>query len=172
MMKIAIVGTTPKAMTLARLLARTGADISISDARDPDRAIEAARAIDGHVMSDIPYHQAMASDAIVLAMPWPDLDLAVARLGPVPNALIIDAMLPTQATNVPGAQRIARAFDSQHVAEAFIEPLAPGTTISICADDRNDTALVADLVRSIGCTPRELGPLMNAGALERGLQAA
>ncbi|MHB8146464.1 MAG: NAD(P)-binding domain-containing protein [Vulcanimicrobiaceae bacterium] len=170
-MMIGIVGTTPKATKLARLLART-TTVTLSDPRFPKRAQQLAEELGGQVSATTPYHQAMVSDVLILALEWPDLDRALMQLGPNQRGVVVDAMLPDSPLPRNGALAIARKLDSRHVVEAFLEPEPWDSGVSICSDDPIARGSIASLLHSCGIEVRDEGPLADAARNEQRARAA
>jgi len=169
-MMIGIVGTTSKASKLARLLAQS-AEVTLSDPRLPMRAEQLAEELGGNVSATTPYHQAMISDVLILAVEWPDLDRALAQLGPNQRGVVVDAMLPDAPLPRNGALAIAHKLDSRRVVEAFLEPEPWDAGVSICADDPIARESIASLLRSCGIEVHDDGPLANAARNEQRVRA-
>ncbi len=165
-MMIGILGTTNKATTLAKIFKRAGT-VTVSDPGHADRAERLAAELGAGTKAAAPYRQAMTSDILIFAMDWRDLDTALTQLGPLPNQVVIDAMLPEAAATQNGAQTLAHKLDSPHVVEAFVEPPPWNGAVNLCADDPDARARVTKLLRECGIETRDGGPLASAGTNER-----
>jgi len=169
-MMIGILGTTSKATTLAKIFTRAGL-VTVSDPGHADRAERLAAELGAGAVAVTPYRQAMTSDILIFAMDWLDLDAALTQLGPLPNRIVIDAMLPEATITQNGAQTLAHKLDSPHVVEAFVEPLPWNGVVNLCADDPDARARVTKLLRECGIEARNGGPLASAGTNERRARA-
>ncbi len=167
-MMIGIVGTTSKASTLAKIFARAGS-VTVSDPGHFDRAERLAAELGALAMT--PYRQAITSDVLIFAMDWRDLDAALTQLGPLPDRIVIDAMLPEATMTPNGAQTLAHKLDSPHVVEAFVEPPPWNGVVNLCADDPDARVRVAALLRACGIEALNGGPLASAGTNERRARA-
>jgi len=143
-MKIALIGNTPRAERIGRVLTGSGHELA----------------------TGIPYDQVTASDAIVMAVPWDKVDKTVVQMGPVGDKVVIDAVDAPSDDDKSGAERLALKLNSPHVVEAFAEDAEPGDAIRVCADDPEAKAVVMDLIRSCGYEAEDAGPLANAAKLE------
>lgn len=169
-MKFGIIGTTPHAAAVARALAKSGGQVSVSDPADRDRAERLASELG--VKASQPYNQAVGSDVLVMAMPWLQLEETLRQLGPLTDEVVVDAIIPEPPHAASGAEELAQKLDNRHIVEAFVESnLEPGSTIALCSDDPDARRLIAEVIRECGCTPRDLGPLSNAARMERGSTA-
>lgn len=143
-MKIGIIGNTPRAEEIGRVLTGSGHEL----------------------VTGIPYDKVTASEAIVIAVPWEKVDQAVVRMGPVGDKVVIDAVDAPEDDGKSGAERLAQKLNSAHVVEAFAEDAKPGDPIPVCADDPQAKAVVMELIRSCGYEPEDAGPLANAAKYE------
>lgn len=171
-MKFGIIGTTPHASAITRLLATHGEDVNVSDPTDPARAERLSRELG--IVPSSPYKQALSSDVLVMAMTWPELEQTLRQLGPLTDEVVVDAIVPdgdevsSGGDIVSGAETLAHKLDNRHIVEAFVEPnIGPGSTIALCSDDPEARALIAQVIRECGCTPRDLGPLSSAQQMEQ-----
>ncbi len=143
-MKIAIIGNTPRAEALGRVLTGGGHEV---------------------VTSGVPYDRVTAADVIVLAVAWERIDKAVVQMGPIGDKVVIDAVNAPEGKQ-SGAEQVALKLNSQHVVEAFAQDASPGDPVNVCADDPDAKALVMELLRSCGFEPRDAGPLVAAADYE------
>jgi predicted dinucleotide-binding enzyme len=167
-MKIGIIGTTPQAETMARLFSQKDNSVTISDPTSPERADRLAAEVSATTQS--PYDQAALSDVLALAVPWSDLPTALTKLGPAPDAVVIDAMVPQGPVRDSGAEQLAHMMDNPHVVEVRVENLQAGATVSLCGDDPQAKEKIMDLLRASGLQPTDIGALARASELERGVE--
>lgn len=144
-MKIAIIGSSPRAERIERVLVASGHEI----------------------IGGKPYDQVSASDVVVMAVPWPKLDKAIVQMGRIGDTIVLNATEGPVSDDLSTAEQLARKLNSTHVVEAFSEGAKPGDPIPVCADDREAKKVVMELIRSCGYQPTDAGPLTNAGPLEK-----
>lgn len=143
-MKIGIIGTSPRAERIARVLTDHGHEL-----------------IEGK-----PYDQVIGSDVIVMAVPWEKVDKTIVQMGQLGDTVVIDAT-DAPPDDLSGAEQLARKMNSPHVVETFGDDAEPGEAIPVCADDPAAKAIVMELIRSCGYEPTDAGPLAKAGPLEK-----
>ena len=164
-MKVAIVGSDPRAVALGRLFVSGGHDVTFGDASSKDRAEAAAAALG--VRSESLYEQAMTRELLVFALPRTELDRAVAALGTIPDrVVVVDAMAGAPPAPHRGAELLARKLDSHEVVRALMAVPLQGANVPICGDDPEAKSLFAEALNACGCATADRGPLSNAPALE------
>ncbi len=186
-MKIGIIGAGHIGATAARLFARAGHDVALSNSRGPEslagtvddinRAVGTPRAraesVDG---------AATFGEVVLLAVPWRSPE-ALPRPGRVAGKVVIDAMNPygpggiidlgdstsseETARRLPGA-RIVKAFNTifwEHLANQGRTdlPLADRRAIFVAGDDAAATAITSRLIEEIGFAPINTGSLRDGG---------
>lgn len=162
-MNIGIVGSNDRAKAIGRLLRSGGHHLSFADPAAAERAKQTAAAVGAD--HDIPYHQAMCSDLLVIAVPPHDVDRALLGVGP--GAIVVDTVEPERGNGrLSGAQMLARKLDSHRVVRALIAIPQSGANIQICGDDRLAKAAVERAFRACGCVTTDRGPLSHAVELE------
>jgi 8-hydroxy-5-deazaflavin:NADPH oxidoreductase len=166
-MKIGIMGTTPKAEAIGRLLARGKHDLTFSDPRAPEAAARIAAAVGGSAATQTPYRQVATSDVLIIAVPWEDVDRLLTQMGPVGNSIVINAAVPSPEAHGSGGELLARRLNSPHVVEAFAQMPNPGSAIALCGDDPSSKAVVAQMLSAGGSTTTDLGSLAHAVELEQ-----
>jgi predicted dinucleotide-binding enzyme len=143
-MKIGIIGTSPRAERIERALRDAGHEL----------------------VTGAPYDQVLASEVVVLAVPWDKVDKTAVQMGQLGDTVIVDAT-DAPPDDLSGAEQLARKLNSPHVVEAFGDDAHPGDAIPICADDPQAKSIVMELIRSCGYEPTDAGPLAKAGPLEK-----
>jgi predicted dinucleotide-binding enzyme len=167
-MKIAIIGTTPHGQAIGRLLATSGHEVSVSDPYAPDRAAPAAAGIASDASAETPYQQASVSDVLIFTTRWEDLDQALAAMGPPPEtAVIVNATKPLGSSEMSGAEMLSKRLNTHRIVEAFTQTPERGAVVPLCGDDPEAKEIVMDIIRSMGCTPSDLGGLKHAAEIER-----
>jgi hypothetical protein len=170
-MRIGTLGNGMMAEALTTHWAKAGHDVMIGG-RDPERAAAVAGRVGGTAGS--PADAASYGDVVLLAVPA-EVAVEVARLVPSGTTLIDctnaldhrDFTLARPATAeeisraVPGVQ-VVKAFNL--AADAVWRNPPAGLAVPICGDD--GIAVVAELVRDLGCVPVPAGGLRRARLLE------
>lgn len=187
-MKIGVIGAGRIGATAARLFARAGHDVALSNSRGPASLAGTVAAINGEVggspvRATTADEAASFGDVTLLAAPWPSLD----RL-PKPDELrgkiVIDAMNPYSAPGqvidlgtstsseevarrLPGA-RVVKAFNTiywDHLAKQGRTelPLGQRRAIFIAGDDAAAKKVVGTLIEEIGFAPVDTGGLRDGG---------
>lgn len=164
-MRIGIVGSDDRAVAIGRLLRTGGHQVTFGDPEAKERAKRAASLVGAR--DDIPYHQALSSDLLVLAVPRQEVDRAVAAVGSGAEAVIVDAVEGERGNrSLSGAEMLAHKLDSRRVVRALINMPQSGVEVSICGDDPTSKSLVGRALSSCGCATTDRGPLANAAQLE------
>jgi predicted dinucleotide-binding enzyme len=151
-------------VAIGRLLRSGGHRVTFGDPSG-ERARRAAAVVGTE--SELPYHQAMRADLLVLAVPRNEVDRAVTAVGSGSEAVIVD-VVETRPEHAPrsGAEMLAHKLDTHRVVRALINLPQPGSNIAICGDDTLSKELVGKALNSCGCITTDRGPLANAGELE------
>lgn len=172
-MNIGIIGTGERAGAIGRLLAKRHR-ISYSDPRRPEAARALAQATGNGAQALSPYRQVMVSDVLVLAVPWDEVDRALAAAGRVDRAIVVDATNADVPTRNGSSELIAHKLDGARVVKAFNTLPAPallaragqGYVLYCCGDDPHDKAVVAGLVRDAGFESVDIGRLQRGREME------
>lgn len=181
-MKIAIIGGTGRmGRALGRHLSKK--NHVIIGSRDPTRAVEAARGIEGATGTSYA-NAASEADVVVLAIPYASISEA-GRLGKeLGGKLVISMVNPTKLEGgllMPAmesgsaAEELARLLPDCRIATAFnnlsvvlLEKRTVPMDILIAADSRGTYEEVAEIVKGIeNLRPLYAGPLSQAGIIER-----
>jgi 8-hydroxy-5-deazaflavin:NADPH oxidoreductase len=187
-MRIGIIGAGRIGATAARLFARAGHDVAISNSRGPASLADLVAEIDEEVGQGR-VHAATVEDAsehgevVLLAVPWIALGAAVdpKRLG---GRIVIDAMNPygedgsiletgedgssgLVAKALPSA-RLVKAFNTIHWAHLAEQgdarlPMMRRRVIPIAGDDTDAKHVVAGLIEQLGFAPLDMGQLIEGG---------
>jgi predicted dinucleotide-binding enzyme len=164
-MIIGIVGSDDRAQAIGRLLHTGGHRVTFGDPISDEQAKRAAAALG--TASDAPYHQAMCSDLLLLAVPREQIDRAVSAVGSGSDAVIVDAVEGERGTTShSGAEVLARKLDSHRVVRALINMPQSGSNVQICGDDALSKSLLDKALQTCGCVTTDRGPLASAAQLE------
>ena len=91
-MRIGVIGAGRIGGGAARLLARAGHELLLSYSRDPDKLRAQAEEIGAQ--AGTPAEAAAFGDVVILAVPWPAIDDAVAQAGSLDGRIVIDTTNP------------------------------------------------------------------------------
>jgi hypothetical protein len=100
-MRIGVIGAGGSVGAAARLLARAGHELLLSYSRDPDKLRAQAEEIGAQ--AGTPAEAAAFGDVVILAVPWPAIDDAVAQAGSLDGRIVIDTTNPFGAGGWAGA---------------------------------------------------------------------
>lgn len=187
-MKIGILGAGHIGATAARLFARAGHEVALSNSRGPASLASLVKEINREagaerVHATAAQEAAAFGDVILLAVPWRTKEAWPAP-GAVRGKIVIDAMNPYTATGgimdlgsstsseevaqrLPGA-RLVKAFNTiywEHLAgqgRADL-PLAKRRAIFLAGDDVEAKRVVSRLIEEIGFAPVDTGTLREGG---------
>lgn len=187
-MRMGIIGAGRIGTTAARLFARAGHDVAISNSRGPASLADLVAEIDEEVGQGR-VHAATVEDAsehgevVLLAIPYVTFEGAVdpKRLG---GRIVIDAMNPYSddgsildtgedgssglvAKALPAA-RLVKAFNTIHWAHLAEQgdarlPMIRRRVIPIAGDDADAKRLVGGLIEQLGFAPLDMGDLIEGG---------
>ncbi len=186
-MRIGILGAGRIGATTARLFARAGHEVALSNSRGPasleglvaeiNREVGAAR-----VRAATPQDAAAFGDVILLALPW-----RAREAWPAPAAvrgkIVVDAMNAYAATGVvdlgasSSSEEVAKRLPGARLVKAFNTinwehlggqgrpdlPLPRRRAIFLAGDDAEAKRTVARLVEEIGFAPVDTGTLREGG---------
>jgi 8-hydroxy-5-deazaflavin:NADPH oxidoreductase len=180
-MRIAIVGAGSVGQALGKGWRKAGHEVSYAlRAATPDK-VEALGADGARVVAMD--KAAEAAEVLVLAVPWPAVQAALAALGSLDGKVLVDATNPltaklelalgfddsageTVARLAPGA-RVVKAFnttgaENMATARAFaVKPMMP-----VAGDDAAAKAVVRKLAEELGFEAVDAGPLAMSRQLE------
>jgi 8-hydroxy-5-deazaflavin:NADPH oxidoreductase len=116
---------------------------------------------------------AAGADVVLLSLPAPAVESALAAAGPLDGKVVVDAT--NNLGGGPGAQSIAALVPGARVVKAFntvfatffgATPPARPASMVICGDDSAAKEIVGELVRATGFEPVDAGGLEHAPELE------
>ena len=182
-MDIAVIGTGNVGKALGSSLAHAGHTVTFA-ARDAGKTKQVADEV-GASWATTPAEAARGADAIVLAVPYGELEATAAEVREASGGkVIVDATNPLKAdysglANIcepSDAERLATLLPGAHVAKAFntlfaavqADPTTHGSTLDVlyATDDDQAASTVTELATSIGFRPVRVGPLAAARELE------
>ena len=182
-MRIGIVGAGMIGGTLARLFARAGHEVAVSNSRGPETLRQLVEEAGPRVHAATVEEAASFGEVVLLAVPWRTPEaLPPAYL--LEGKIVIDAMNPyaegggitdlgdsssSEETQkrLPGA-RLVKAFNTiwyQHLAtrgQASL-PLEERHAIFVAGDDAEAKATVSRLIEEMGFAPVDTGGLRDGG---------
>jgi predicted dinucleotide-binding enzyme len=187
-MKIGIIGAGRIGGTLARLFARAGHDVALSNSRGPASLAETVETINreagsSRVRATTADEAAEFGELVLLAAPWRSLDK-------LPNAetlrgkIVVDAMNPYGASGQvvdlgasTSSEEVAKRLPASRVVKAFNTiywehlarqgstdlPLERRRAVFIAGDDTAAKRVVAKLIEEIGFAAVDTGGLRDGG---------
>ena len=184
-MQIGIIGVGRIGATIARLLARGGHYVNLSNSRGPDSLVHLVQEL-GPAARAVPVDVAAhCSDVIVLAIPWN-------KLRTLPDRFLFAARILVDTTNpyseqfevldlgeATSSEIVARHFPYARVVKAFNtlywETLATRGTkhiahrliVPLASDDIAAKAIVSGLISDCGFAPIDVGALRQGGGLQQ-----
>jgi predicted dinucleotide-binding enzyme len=180
--RIGVIGAGRIGGGAARLLARAGHELLLSFSRDPERLRAQAEEIGAR--AGTPAEAAAFGDVVILAVPWPAIDEALAQAGSLDGNVVIDTTNPfgrggweipqgrtsTQVNQerIPGA-KVVKSFNTL---TAGFQQEAAGRTgpervaMFMAGDDADAKALVAGLISDAGFDPVDAGTAAESAILE------
>ncbi len=182
-MKVAVIGTGNVGRALGTSLAKAGHSVVFA-ARDEEKTRRVAEEV-GASAARTPAEAARSAEAVVVAVPYTELEATAAELGDAARGEVVldatNALKPdfsglANAGGASAAERLATLLPGAHVAKAFntlfaavqADPEALGTKLDVlyATDDEEAASTVAELASSIGFRPVKVGPLSAARELE------
>jgi len=157
-MKIAVLGSDPRAVAIGRLLVDAGYQVCFGDADDMQQA-EAAAERAGAV-ADTPYNEAAVCEMLIFAGPREQMDDFLAQAGSVSSqSIVVDAMEGGLPEGGNGSELLARKLDTHRVVRALVVLPQPGANILYWGDDADAMTKVEEIFRTAGCTTKYCGTL-------------
>jgi 8-hydroxy-5-deazaflavin:NADPH oxidoreductase len=182
-MRIGIIGAGNKGATLARLWARAGHQIAISNSRGPESMQDLADEIGTSLRPMTVEEAARFGEVVLLAVPFDKPD-ALPPAAAVAGKIVVDAMNADQGADLggstssevteerlPGA-RIVKAFNTLPADTLAKEgrlsvPKAQRFVIFLAGDDGRAKSRVGGLIEEIGFAPIDTGTLALGGQLQQ-----
>jgi predicted dinucleotide-binding enzyme len=183
-MRIGVIGAGRIGGGAARLLARAGHEVLLSFSRDDGRLRELASDIGQGARTGSPAEAAAFGDVVILSVPWPLIDDAIAHAGSLDGKVVIDTTNPFGAGGweVPegrtstqvNQERLATAkvVKSFNTLTAGFQQEAAGRTgaervaMFLAGDDPEAKALVARLIEDAGFDPVDVGSAAESAIIE------
>jgi predicted dinucleotide-binding enzyme len=180
--RVGVIGAGRIGGGAARLLARAGHEVMLSYSRDPGRLRAQAEEIGAR--AGTPAEAAAFGDVVILAVPWPAIDDAVAQAGSLVGKVVIDTTNPFgsggwevpagRTTTQVNQERLAGAkvVKSFNTLTAAFQQDAAGRTgadrvaMFLAGDDAEAKATVARLIDDAGFDPVDAGTAAQSGILE------
>ncbi len=178
----AIVGSGNIGSALARLFARAGIEVSITNTRGPESIREFAASL-GSGVHAVTLADALKSEVILMAIPFgavaefgkvmPDwngmtvVDTTNAHYTPGVDQLLNGRPASEYVTaNLPGAD-VVKAFNQlpSAVLAAELDPAVGKRVIFVASDSAEASHRIAQLVTDLGLSAVELGPVDEGGRL-------
>ena len=180
-MKIGIIGAGHIGGTAAKLFAKAGHNVAVSNSRGTESLAPMVASLGPTASSATAADAVRFGDVILLAIPWRKMD----ELPPsdlFAGKIVIDAMNPYSAigrvmdlgertssevvaARLPGA-RLVKAFNTIGWKTLQTGPQPPGDdrlVIFLAGDDAEAKSVIAKLIEDIGFAPVETGSLRNGG---------
>ena len=186
-MKFGTIGAGTVALAFARAALATGHDVVLSGRRGP-KFLGRKVAELGHGASPATVGEAASLDYVLLAVPWPDVEVAMRGLPAWNGRVLIDATNPfieyspklvladlggvgaseVVAGLAPGA-RVVKAFNSIVTARFNEGPIKNGgrRVIFVSGDHPEPTEFVKSIIESFGFVAVYLGGLATGGRLQQ-----
>jgi len=182
-MKIGVIGAGKMGANAARLFAKAGNQVAISNSRGPESLRELVSEIGPNAQALTVNETAAFADLVLLAIPWrnpeglPNSDL-------VRGKIVVDAMNPytdegdvfdlNGSTSSEETQkrlngaRLVKAFNTIYYRRLASEgrtnaPIEDRQAIFVAGDDEEAKAIVMKLIEQIGFAPVDTGSLREGG---------
>jgi len=182
--RVGIIGAGHIGGNIAQFLAAAGHDITVSFSRDPASLDRLADSIGSQVSVSAPAGAAAGAKVVVISVPWPVIDDALAQVGALDGKIVIDTTnqfgvgverIPAGQTaaqfnqaRMPGA-RYTKSFNT--LTAAFQRAAATRNGDSqvvqwLCGDDAGAKAVAAGLITEAGFVPVDVGSTADAAVME------
>ena len=183
-MRVGIIGAGHIGGNIARFLAGAGHDVTVSFSRDPGSLEKLAAEIGARVSLGSPAEAAAPAEVVVVSVPWPVINEALAQAGPLAGKVVIDT------TNQFGAG--AELIPAGHTAAQFNQARMPGARYTksfntltaafqrraaarsgdnrvvqwLCGNDSEAKTIAASLITDSGFLAVDLGGTADATVME------
>jgi 8-hydroxy-5-deazaflavin:NADPH oxidoreductase len=182
--RVGIIGAGHIGGNIAHFLAGAGHEVTVSFCRDPAALDRLVTEIGQGASAASPAAATSGADVVVVSVPWPVIDQALAQAGPLAGRVVIDTSnqfgvgaerIPAGQTaaqfnqaRMPGA-RYTKSFNT--LTAAFQRRAATrdgdGRVVQwLCGDDAEAKAVVATLITGAGFVPVDLGGTADAAVME------
>jgi predicted dinucleotide-binding enzyme len=183
-MKIGIIGSGNIGGTAARLFAKAGHEVAISNSRGPESLKSFVSSVGPNIRANPVEDVIKFGEVILLAIPWrrrQDL-VSVSKL--FDGKIVIDAMNPYSENfevidlgNSTSSEEVLKQIPNSRLVKTFNTiyyehlrtkgnpnaPIEDRFTIFIAGDDSNAKATVSKLIEDIGFAPVDTGSLREGG---------
>lgn len=180
-MKIGIIGAGHIGGTAAKLFAKAGHDVAVSNSRGPDSLTAVVSSLGPNVRAASPADAVRFGEAVLLAMPYRRMD-ALPPAGLFAGKIVIDAMNPFGAGGTvmdlgdsTSSEEVAKRLPAARLVKAFntmgwktLEtgsrpPSEDRLAIFVAGNDNKAKAVVSRLIEEIGFGPFDTGSLREGG---------
>ncbi len=182
-MRIGILGSGLMGRKLGTMFARAGHEVVFSYARSEQKLKKLARDAKGKARSGTPREAAQEADALLLAVYWSRMDDVLTQAGDLSGKVFLSCSLPMNADNTDlviahttsGAEELAKKLPEARVVSAFntvpsevlfdvfaARRRATKPSLVYCADDSDSKEVADRLIRDVGFSPVDVGPLCTA----------
>ena len=186
-MKVGILGSGLMGSKLGTLFARAGHEVVFSYSHSESKLERLAREAGKRARAGTPREAAHDADALLLAVHWQRVDDVIRQAGDLSGRVIVSCSLPMNANDTElvvahkssGAEKLARKVPKAHVVSAFqtvpsevlfsvfkARHKAPRPNLVYCGDNAKAKKVAARLIRDVGFTGIDAGPLSMARAVE------
>jgi len=184
-MNIGIIGAGNIGATVARLFARAGHHVAISNSRGPQSLASLVATLGANVTATTVDDAAKFGEVVLLAVPWRTPEaLPSAQL--LDGKIVIDAMNHNTSTgdvhdlgSSTSSEEVAKRLPGTRIVKAFntmyFETLRTGgrkepkdrLVLFVAGDDAEAKAEVSKLIEDIGFAPVDTGSLREGGRLQQ-----
>ena len=182
-MRVGVLGSGSMGGKLGTLFARAGHEVLFSYARSERKLARLAREVGGTARAGTVREAAQQADALLLAVHWSRVSEVLSQTGDLSGKVVVTCSLPMNDDDTEllvggtssGAEQVARMIPQARVVSAFNtvpSEVLPGVyqarrkpgrpSLVYCGDDRRGKDLAARLIRDVGFTAVDLGPLRMA----------
>jgi 8-hydroxy-5-deazaflavin:NADPH oxidoreductase len=182
-MRVGIVGAGRIGGTEARLLAAAGHDVILSFARDSSKLNALVSELGERASVGSPEDAVAVSDAVIFAVPWDAIPLALEQMGDLSGKIVVDTTNQFGSGPKPPAGHTAAQFNAARMlgarytksfntltagfqAASARRPESERVVQWICGDDAEAKQVVVGLVDDAGFVPVDLGGTADCSVME------
>ena len=186
-MNVGILGSGLMGGKLGTIFARAGHQVAFSYSRSDRKLERLPREAEHGAIAATPAEAARNADALLLAVHWQRIDDVVDKAGDVKDKVIVSCSLPMNASDTElvvahtssGAEKLARKVPKAHVVSAFSTVPSevlfavyesrrrrPRPSLVFCGDSAKAKKTAARLIRDVGFSAVDAGPLRIARFIE------
>jgi predicted dinucleotide-binding enzyme len=182
--RVGIIGAGHIGGNVAHFLSAAGHEVTVSFSREPGSLERFAAEIGPRASAGSPAVAVSSGQVVVISVPWPLIDEALAQAGPLTGKVIIDTCnqfgagaerIPADQTaaqfnqaRMPGA-RYTKSFNTLTAAfqrGAAVRNGGSRVVQWLCGDDAEAKTVVAGLITDAGFVPVDLGGTADAAVME------